>query len=64
MSRSIQEEILSVLWIIAALLAFNGGHDGWGWGFAFKGALDTLTAIKFAIREVRAERTNEQQGKA
>ncbi|MCJ7600240.1 MAG: hypothetical protein MUO63_01915 [Desulfobulbaceae bacterium] len=52
MSRSIQEEIIAVLWIIAALLAFQNGHNIWGWIFTIKGALDTCSSTCFAIMEV------------
>jgi hypothetical protein len=55
MSVSRQEEIISVLWIIASLIAFGNGYTGWGWVFAVKGGLDTLTAIRFAIKEIAIE---------
>lgn len=55
MDVSRQEEIISILWIIAALIAFGNGFDGWGWAFAIKGGLDTATAIWFAIKEIIAE---------
>jgi hypothetical protein len=54
MDVSRQEEIISILWIIAALIAFGNGFDGWGWAFAIKGGLDTATAIWFAIKEIIA----------
>lgn len=49
MSESKSEEIISALWAIAALLAFSGGHDIWGWIFAIKAALDTVASIFFAL---------------
>lgn len=52
MSRSIQEEILATLWIIAALLAFNGGYSVWGWVFATKGAMDTICSMWCAVKEI------------
>ena len=55
MDVSRQEEIIAILWIIAALIAFGNGFDGWGWAFAIKGSLDTATAIWFAIKEIIAE---------
>jgi hypothetical protein len=51
MNRSVQEEIVSVLWIIAALIAFGNGHSNWGWIFVTKGAFDTLCAIYFSWKE-------------
>ncbi len=55
MSVSRQEEIISVLWIIASLIAFGNGYTGWGWAFAVKAVLDTFTAIYFAIQELIIE---------
>ena len=55
MSRSIQEEIIGVLWTIAALLAFGNGYSIWGWIFAIKAGLDCLTSILFAIQEAKAK---------
>lgn len=56
MSISRQEEVIAVLWAIAALLAFNGEHDTWGWIFAIKAASDILCAIYFGIQENLQER--------
>ena len=55
MSISRQEEVVSVLWIIASLLAFMAGYDAWGWIFAIKAALDTACAVYFGIKEVTHE---------
>jgi CHASE2 domain-containing sensor protein len=56
MSNSKQEEIISALWVIAALLAFGNGFFVWGWVFAIKAALDTACAILYGISEVIAEK--------
>jgi hypothetical protein len=47
-----QEEIISVLWIIAALLAFADGYTVFGWVFAIKATIDMVFAIHYGIREV------------
>lgn len=62
MSESRQEEIIAVLWIIAALLAFSNSWLVWGAIFGFKGFSDTLFAIYFAGREIRAEKKIEPVG--
>jgi hypothetical protein len=62
MSISRQEEIISVLWLIAALLAFNGGYVVFGWVLAFKAGLDCLCSIHMAVKEIakgRKEPNNE-----
>jgi hypothetical protein len=51
MSISRQEEIISVLWVIAALLAFADGHTAWGGVFAIKAATDMACTIYYSIRE-------------
>ena len=51
MDISRQEETIATLWIIAAVIAFGNGFEGWGWAFAIKGGLDTATAIWYAIKE-------------
>ena len=56
MSISRQEEMISVLWIIAALIAFGNDYQVWGWIFAIKGAFDTVIAIRFGIQEILIER--------
>ena len=55
MSISRQEEIVSILWIIAALIAFSSGYTTWGWIFAIKGGIDTLCAVYFGIMETLIE---------
>ena len=55
MSTSRQEEIIAVLWVIAALIAFGNGYAGWGWTFAIKGAIDTLQAIWMGVIEIISE---------
>jgi hypothetical protein len=60
MIRSIDEEILSALWAIAATLAFAAGYELWGYLCAGKAALDQWCALRAAIREVKAERLAEQ----
>lgn len=49
-SRSIQEEAVGCLWIIAALLAFKSNHPVWGYLFAIKGSFGHCCAIIFAIK--------------
>lgn len=56
MNISRQEEIISVLWLIAALLAFNGGYNVLGWLLAVKAGLDCVTSIFFAVRELASKR--------
>ena len=56
MSISRQEEVIAVLWVIAALLAFGHGFSVWGWIFAVKAASDTACSIHFGIREALIER--------
>ena len=55
MSTSRQEEALSALWAISALLAFGFGHEIWGWIFTVKAASDSLIAMYFAAKELRDE---------
>ena len=61
MSISRQEEIISMLWIIAALIAFVNGYTWWGWIFAIKGGTDTLCAIHFGIKESLIEKRKQAQ---
>jgi hypothetical protein len=51
MSISRQEEIISVLLVIAALLAFADDHTSWGGVFAIKATTDMACAIYYSIRE-------------
>ena len=55
MTISRQEEIIAVLWAIAALLAFGFEFAVFGWVFACKAALDTLCALWFSVKEIKAE---------
>ncbi|MDD5688498.1 MAG: hypothetical protein PHE88_11785 [Elusimicrobia bacterium] len=50
-TRSMSEEVISVLWIIAAILSFGFHFNTMGWVCAIKALMDTLTAIWFALRE-------------
>jgi hypothetical protein len=59
MRLSRQEEIISALYLIAALLAFNGGHIVCGWILAAKAALNCVISIRFAYYEVARK---EEQG--
>jgi len=56
MSISRQEEIISALWALCALVAFSNGYTVWGWIFAVKAAADTVCAIRYGVKEVLAER--------
>lgn len=50
-TRSLSEEVISVLWIIAAILSFGFHFDTMGWACTIKALMDTLTALWFALRE-------------
>ena len=52
---STREEIISALWIIAALLAWNGGIKWLACLLFIKGALDTVCSVVMGFREVAAE---------
>ena len=56
MSVSRQEEIIAVLWLIAALTALGHGFTFFGWLCACKAASDTAISIYCAIKEIRAEK--------
>lgn len=64
MSRSIQEEIISALWAICALLAFGFGFTGWGWAFAIKAAADAAWSIGYAVKEAMKEIAEKKGGAA
>ena len=53
MSTSRQEEIISALWMICALLAFGFGFKVAGWLFGIKAGLDTVCSLYFAIVEFK-----------
>ena len=55
MSISRQEEIISVLWLIAALLAFDGGYRVLGWMLYVKAGLNYITSLVFVVRESIAD---------
>ena len=57
-NRSIREEIISALWLIAGLLAWQDGIKWLAWLLFVKSAADTLTAIVFAIIEVKNMRVS------
>ena len=56
MSISKEEEIIATLWIIAALIAFGNGYNGWGWVFTIKGGLDLVYSIFYGMKEVTRKR--------
>lgn len=56
MSESKVEEIIAVLWLIAALLAFNGGYEVFGWALLAKAISDTICSLYCAYKEAIAER--------
>lgn len=50
-SRSIREEIIAALWLIAGLLAWQAGNKWLAWLLFIKSVLDFLTAVFFAYTE-------------
>ena len=52
-----REEIISALWLIAALLAWNGGIRWLAWMLFAKAALDFVFAIVAAVVEIIIERS-------
>ncbi len=54
-SRSIVEEVLSALWLIAALLAWIGGIHWLAYVLFCKAMFDVICTIRFAISEALAE---------
>lgn len=60
MSISRQEEIISTLWIIAAVLAFSAGYTLWGWAFAIKAFLDFLCALAYGYKEAVSRKDRRQ----
>ena len=54
-SGSKSEELLSALWLIAALLAWNNNIKWLAWMLFVKAAMDTITSIVLAVIELRAE---------
>ncbi len=59
-SRSIREEVVAVLWLIAALLAWLGGIKWLAYLLFVKALMDTACAIVFAVidgsRELKEKR--------
>lgn len=55
-SRSLVEEVIGCLWLIAAVLAFGFKFDTLGWLLAIKAATDQGSAIWFAVKEAIAEK--------
>lgn len=55
-TRSLVEEVIGCLWLIAAVLAFGFEFDTVGWLLAIKAATDQGSAIWFAIKEAIAEK--------
>ena len=53
MTLSRQEEIIAGLWAICALLAFGFEYPTWGWIFAIKAGLDTVSATVASVQELR-----------
>lgn len=51
-----QEEVISALWAICAVLSFGFGFNFWGGLFALKATLDTVCAIRAAVKEIAAEK--------
>lgn len=51
MSISRQEELLAVLWAIAAILCFGFNFTTYGWAFAAKSVFDTGCSILYVIKE-------------
>jgi hypothetical protein len=55
------EEIIGVLWLIAALLAFGQSYVFWGYVFSVKAAMDMMCTIIFAVRHLK-EKENAVEG--
>jgi len=55
MVRSIQEEVITALWVIAALLAFGFGFPVWGWIFTVKAVVDFILTLRYAYKELQEE---------
>ena len=62
-TRSLVEEIIGCLWLIASVLAFGFDFRTLGWMLAIKAAMDMGVAIRFAVKEVTAEKKAAQQEK-
>ena len=55
MSESRQEEILTALWLCAALLAFNCGFEWVGWVLSVKVLFDAICALSLAWKEFKED---------
>ena len=55
-TRSLVEEVIGCLWLIAAVLAFGFKFDALGWLLAIKAAMDQGCAIWFSVKEAIAEK--------
>jgi len=55
-TRSLVEEVIGCLWLIAAVLAFGFKFDTLGWLLAIKAATDQGSAIWFAVKEAIAKK--------
>lgn len=53
-TRSLVEEVIGCLWLIAAVLAFGFEFGTLGWLLAIKAATDQGSAIWFAVKEAIA----------
>jgi hypothetical protein len=54
-SESRTEEIMAVLWGIAALTAWNGGHPSLATLLLIKAIMDMLCAIKIAVIQIKGD---------
>lgn len=59
-TRSIVEEVISVLWLIASIISFGFNFDAMGWVLAIKATSDMCASIWFGWRESVADK---RQGK-
>lgn len=53
MSDTIQEEILGVLYLIAALLAFGMGYNVIGWLVSIMALISFIGAMYHAVKEIK-----------
>ncbi len=50
MSRSVQEEILAVLYMMASLVAFATGNNVLGWVLAVGAVIALISAVYYGIK--------------
>lgn len=55
-SKAYEEEKLTALWVICAVLCFGFGFDFAAWGFTLKAVFDCGCAMRFAWLELKQER--------